>query len=111
MDTDILPTRRRIRVWVQAEPGRSFLRLQWHDPNTGKRRPRTTGTADAKEAEQQRADWEFALNHGLCPTNSAIKWEQFRALFEEQYAAGKREKTRIKFGTVFDVFEQICRPK
>jgi hypothetical protein len=55
--------RRRIRVWLQRFADRPYLMLQWIDPGTGKRRSKTTGTANRDEAELRRADLEAVLNH------------------------------------------------
>jgi hypothetical protein len=101
----------RVTVWVQRFPDRENLMLQWHDPETGRRRSRSAGTADEKEAEKLRADLEYELNHGRHQEASRMGWEGFRALFEAEYAAGKRERTREKFATVLDAFEHICNPR
>jgi hypothetical protein len=53
---------RRVRVWVQRSRGRANLMLQWHDPDTGKRRSKTAGTMNRDEAELRRADLEATLN-------------------------------------------------
>jgi hypothetical protein len=39
---------RRIRVWIQRFTDRPHLVLQWHDPETGKRRSQSAETADEK---------------------------------------------------------------
>src|SRR5262245_24643924 len=102
---------RRVTVWVQEFPGRKYLQLQWHDPDTGKRNTRSTGTGDRREADQQRTDLEYALNHGMYSGTGNLAWDRFRELFMAEYAAGLRLKSRIKFETVFDVFEAICNPR
>jgi integrase len=101
----------RVRVWVQVFRGRKYLQLQWHDPHTGERKTRSTETADPREADNQRADLEYALNHGMYSGTGNVPWEQFRHVFEAEYAAGLRDRSREKFGTVFDVFEATCHPK
>ena len=47
---------KRVTVWVQRFKDRASLMLQWIEPDTGKRRSRSAGTDDDKEAEQARAD-------------------------------------------------------
>jgi hypothetical protein len=49
---------------VQRFPDREHLVLQWHDPETGRRKSKTAETADEKIAEDERADLEAALNNG-----------------------------------------------
>jgi integrase len=101
----------RVHVWVQEFAGRKYLQLQWHDPHTGERKTRTTGTADPKLAENQRADLESALNHGLYGVNSPITWDPFRERVEDEYLVHKRPRTRDAFTDVFTVFEAVCGPK
>jgi hypothetical protein len=49
--------------FVQPE-GRPFV-LQWHDPQTGKRKSKTAGTSDYRLAEQLRAELQKGLNEFL----------------------------------------------
>jgi integrase len=102
---------RRVNVWVQKFPDRPHLMLQWHDPETGKRKSETAGTADEAEAERKRADKEYELNHGLHRDVSRISWERFRERFEEEYVAPCRLNTRRNFQATLDHFEAICGPK
>jgi integrase len=99
-----------VNVWVQEFKGRKFLALQWHDPHTGDRKTRTTGTADPAEAERQRADLEYELNHGMFAGAGNVAWPKFRELFEAEYVARLRQTSREKLESVFDVFEQVMRP-
>jgi integrase len=101
----------RVNVWVQRFSDRPALVLQWFDPDTGRRKSKSAGTASEDEAEQQRSDLEYELNHGKFQEASRIDWDRFRQLFETEYLPGLREKTRIKYATVLDVFEQIVSPK
>jgi integrase len=101
----------RVHVWVQEFKGRKYLYLQWHDPHTGDRKTRSTGTADPRAAEQQRADLEYQLNHGLYGVRSELSWNKFRELFEAEYVAGKRKNTQRNYAATLDLFEQLCCPK
>jgi hypothetical protein len=89
---------------------RPHLVLQWHDPDTGARKSKSAGTCDPMEAEASRADLEYELNHGQYQEPSRLDWQHFRGLFEAEYLAGLRERTREKYTTVLDVFEQTVRP-
>src|SRR5262249_10524259 len=100
----------RIHVWIQQFKDRPALMLQWIDPDTNRRKSKSSGTSDLKEAEQARADHEYELNHGRYQEASRITWERFRDLFEEEYAAGTRPDTRRNFSDTFDVFERLCNP-
>jgi integrase len=101
----------RVTVWVQRFKDRQHLMLQWIDPDTGKRKSRSAGTGDEKEAEQSRADLEYELNHGLLSEPSKMPWETFRELYEDEKLAGAREATRKKAGYVFDAFAELARPR
>jgi hypothetical protein len=52
----------RVTVWLQRFKDRPHLMLQWIDPDTGKRKSRSAGTADYNKAEQARGDLEYELN-------------------------------------------------
>ena len=99
-----------IHVYVLYRRRRPFPLLQWVDPETGKRRTTSAGSADPKEVERRRAEREYELNHGRYVEPSRMSWEQFRDLFEKEYVAGLRFRTQEKFATVLDVFEQIISP-
>jgi integrase len=102
---------KRITVWVQQFKDRSALMLQWIDPDTGKRKSRSSETADPDKAERARADLEYELNHGLLSEPSKMPWETFRDLYEQEKLAGTREATRRKAGYVFDAFEELAHPR
>jgi integrase len=101
---------KRVVVWIQQFRDRATLQLQWHDPATGKRRSRTAGTADPKEAEQARKDLEYELTHGKFAEASRLTWSRFRELFEAEHVDNQRLNTRESYWATFDGFEQICHP-
>jgi integrase len=101
---------KRVNVWVQRFTDRPTLVLQWIDPETGRRKSKSAGTDDPKEAEKKRADLEYELNHGKYQEVSKLDWERFRQMFEEEYVAGLRPRSAEKYTTVLDVFEQIVNP-
>jgi integrase len=100
----------RVKVWVQKFPDRPHLVLQWHDPDTGRRKSKTAGTADPEGADRLRADLEYELNHGKHLEASRMSWERFRELFEQEYVSGTRYNTRENYRITLDLFEQLCRP-
>jgi hypothetical protein len=75
---------KRIVVWVQHFADRPYLMLQWHDPDTGKRKSKSAQTCNPLSAEQARADLEYEHNNGLYKEGSRISWEKFRELFEAE---------------------------
>jgi integrase len=100
----------RVNVWVQRFPDRRNLMLQWIDPETGKRKTKSADTDDPEKAERARSDLEYELNHGKYQEASKLDWERFRQMFEEEYLTGLRPRSREKYQTVLDVFEQIVNP-
>ena len=100
----------RVTVYVLKPKDRPFYKLEWVEPGTDRRRSVSAKTADPAEAERKRADKEYELNHGLYREASRLGWDQFRAIFEAEYVAGQRPRSREKYTTVFDVFEQVVRP-
>jgi hypothetical protein len=81
---------KRVIVWVQKFLDRPFLMLQWHDPETGKRKSKSAETCNPLDAEKARADLEYELNHGLHQDASKVSWERFREMFEKEYVAPLR---------------------
>ena len=55
----------RVNVWVQRRRNTPKLQLEWLDPDTGKRRSKSSGTSDPEEGERKRQELEYELNHGL----------------------------------------------
>jgi integrase len=100
---------KRITVWVQHFADREYLMLQWHDPDTGKRKSKSAGTNNPLQAEQRRADLEYELNHGTYQEASRMTWERFRELFEAEYLSGRRLNTRRNYADTFAIFERLCQ--
>jgi hypothetical protein len=87
---------KRIVVWVQHFADRPYLMLQWHDEK-GKRKSKSAETCNPLEAERKRADLEYELNNGLHVQADRMSWKQFRELFEKEYVAGFRLRTRAGY--------------
>jgi integrase len=102
---------KRVIVWVQLFPDRPHLMLQWHDPETGKRKSKSAGTCNPVDAEKARSDLEYGLNHRLYAEPSRMTWEKFRSLFEAEYVAGLRPDTRHDYKMTLDAFERLCAPR
>ena len=100
----------RIHVWVQALPDRKARMLQWHDPDTGRRKSRSAGTADPKEAEQKARDLGYELSHGTYAEPSKLDWSRFREMFEGEYLPGLRPRSGRQLQSVLDSFERAVRP-
>jgi hypothetical protein len=102
---------KRITVYVLWPDDRPSAQLQWVDPDTGRRKSKSARTADPDAAETARSDLEYELNHGKYQEASRMSWERFRELFEEEYVAGTKPKSRAAFAQVLDRFERLCNPR
>src|SRR5262245_9436499 len=58
------------------------------------------------------SDWKWERTEASEPrsTSSRLGWARFRQLFQDEYLAGLRERTRENYNTVLDVFEDIVNP-
>lgn len=99
---------RRVTVWIQKRSNTPMLQLEWLDPETGKRKAKSSGTTDPTVAEKLRADKEYELNHGLHAEPSKMRWSDFRDRYESEKVGA--ERTLAKVGHVLDGFESICKP-
>jgi integrase len=103
-------TEKRIRVWIQPFRDRPYPMLRWLDPDSGRRKSQSAGTAQPKAVETARADLEADLNHGRHKAASRLSWIRFRELFEAEYASATRPDTQKNFATTFDHLETLCHP-
>ncbi|QDU60444.1 site-specific tyrosine recombinase XerD [Planctomycetes bacterium Pan216] len=94
----------RTRVWIQQRKGRT-LALEWHDPTTGKRRTKSTGTNDWRAAEQQRAELEVDLNRGVDVGAGQMRWSRLRELYETEKLIETSPTNQKRAIDVFDSFE------
>jgi integrase len=97
-------------VWLQQFRNPSVLKMQWLDPETHRRKTKSTGTNDPDEAERARRDLEYELKHNLYKESSRMTWQRFRDLFETEHLAGAKENTLKSYATTFDAFEKAVNP-
>ena len=103
-------TEKRVTVWVQRFKDRPHLVLQWFDPDTGRRKSQSAGTADLKVAEQRRTDLEADLNHGRHRERGKLTWEKFRELFEAEFLPSRRPGTRKLYHKTLDTLSGFAIP-
>jgi integrase len=101
---------KRVVVWIQHFGDRPYLMLQWHDPETGKRKSKSAETCNPLVAEERRADLEYELNHGLHREPVRVSWQRFREVFEAEYLPGVRPGTQRLYRRILDQFEDIIKP-
>lgn len=96
----------RMNVWIQRFYDRPILMLQWIDPETGKRRSKSSGTTDEKVAEKKRLIHEHELNSGRYEDRSRMSWERFKELYQSEKLAMTGEKNQEKAVSAFAKLEE-----
>ena len=105
---------RRISVYVvdlgtTAKP-RPFQYFQWVDPDTGKRRTKSSKCKTRRAAERAAAEFEDSLNAIDAPDDGSIAWTTFRDKLSHQVLTGVAAKTAEKVEGVLNVIEQYRLP-
>ncbi|MCC6126949.1 MAG: site-specific integrase, partial [Pirellulales bacterium] len=67
--------------------------MLFFDPISGKRKTKSAGTTDPREAERRAALWQAELNSGGGHSPSKITWAEFRKRYEAEHLATLAEKT------------------
>lgn len=104
------------RVRVVEFGDRPHYQLQWTDPDTGRKKTKSSGVRrtgkkrDRDDAERKAAEYErlLASGEGL-PTR--ITWEQFRERYERDCSASHSAQARKKEDTALDLVESVMRPR
>ena len=96
-----------IKVWVIKTPG--GYAAQWLDPLTGKRKTKSTGTKNAREAERFAARLEVELSQGQGPTGKH-SWASVCDAYEEERLGGKAPRTLDTWRTTRKAIERVLNP-
>lgn len=99
-----------IRVTVVKFGDRTNLQMQYRDPITRKKKTRSTGTANRREAERVAAKWEAELQQGRYKSPSKTRWSEFRRRYEDEVLASLAETTDQKVASIFNAVEEILAP-
>jgi integrase len=106
-----------IRVRVVEFSDRKNYQLQWTDPDTGRKKTKSTDverTGRKKErddAVKAAGEWETKLNSGEVVNNHRLTWDQFRERYEREVGSRLAPETQKKNDTAFDLVESVMRPK
>ena len=101
----------RIRVMVFKTAQRPNYLAQWTDPDTGRKKTRSTDTPNKREAERFAGKLESQLNAGTYHQRQKTEWATFRKRFEADYLPGKAAKTIDRYKTALNTVERIINPK
>lgn len=96
-----------IKVWVIKTPGN--YAAQWNDPLTGKRKTKSTGTKNAREAERFAARLEVELSQGQGPV-AKHPWANVCDAYEVEKLGGKSPRTVDTWRTTRRAVERVLKP-
>lgn len=99
-----------IRVCVFKRAGRRFYECQWVDPDTGRKKTKSTGTDRKREAERFAGTLEKQLREGTYHYVRRITWAHFRQRFEQEEYPKRRQRTQWKLQGTFNLVERIINP-
>ena len=99
-----------IRVRVNSYgPGRP-LSLVFFDPISGRKKAKSAGTTDWREAERLAGELEKELRSGRYAPPSKLTWADFRKRFESEKGPTLSRKTRECFKSAANHMERLLNP-
>ena len=105
-----------IKVYVVEFGDRPYYQLQWRDPNTQRKRTKTTSVKrtglarERKLVERLAAELESQLRAGAGGLPSRLGWAEFRGRYEREVVPGLALKTGDKIRGVLDRVERELNP-
>jgi integrase len=90
-------------------PGRP-LSLCYFDPISGKKKAKSSGTTDWREAERLAGELEKELRVGRDASPSKITWQEFRKRWESEKGTALAVKTRHAFKSAANHLERVLNP-
>ncbi len=98
------------KVYVYKKKESKNFYMKWIDPQSGKWKYKSTGTAVRREADRTAANHERDLAEDKYQSPSRITWEMFRIRFEDEYLSGLARKTQLKCSTTLNAIEKHLNP-
>lgn len=100
-----------IKVTVVQFGDRKNLQLQYVDPITQKKKTKSAGTSNRRDAEKAAGKWEDELRTGRYKPAVKMTWEDFWNRYDDERLSGLAEKTAKKALCVRSVVEDILNPQ
>jgi len=97
-------------VCVFKPKGRPCYQAQWTDPESGRKKTRSTGERTKRAALKFAAKLEADIREGRFRERRRVKWADFRDRYEIEAVSSKREKTQLKIAGTLNLLEQWERP-
>ena len=99
-----------IKVKVHSYGSGRPLSLVYIDPISGKKKAKSSGTTDWREAERLAGELQRELEAGRYAPPSKITWQQFRERYAAEHLKSLKPKTVENVGHVLDQVEQYLNP-
>lgn len=99
-----------IRVRIFHRAGRRFFEAQWEDPVTGRKRTRSTKTAERRAAERFAAKLEVDLSAGNDRQAIRATWQEAKERYELDVFPGLRVTSRGRMRDTFRLVERVIEP-
>ena len=90
-------------------PGRP-LSLVFFDPISGKKKAKSSGTTNWREAERLAGELEKELRTGRYSSPNKMTWADFRKRYEEEHLASLAQKTRVSARFHLNQLEKHLNP-
>jgi integrase len=90
-------------------PGRP-LSLVYFDPVSGRKKAKSAGTTDWREAERLAGELEKELRAGRGASPSKMTWADFRKRYEAEKGTAQAVKTRAAFKSAANHLEHVLNP-
>jgi len=99
-----------IVVKVNSYGGNRPLGLVWFDPVSGRKKAKSAGTNDWREAERRAGELQKELRLGRYAAPSKLTWADFRQRYEQEKGPALSPKTQAAFRTAANHLERVLNP-
>jgi integrase len=86
------------------------LSLVYIDPVSGRKKAKSAGTSDWREAERLAGELEKELRAGRYVATSKTTWAEFRQRYEQERLTSLSKSARCGTATVFNYMERVLHP-
>jgi len=99
-----------IRVKVNSYGPDRPLSLVYFDPVSGRKKAKSAGTTDWREAERLAGELEKELRAGRYAAPSKVTWADFRKRYEVEKLSAMSPKTASSFKAAANHLERVLNP-
>ena len=106
----VFPMSEEIHVKVNSYGADRPLSLVYFDPTSGKKKAKSSGTTDWREAERLAGELQKELRAGRYAAPSKLTWADFRKRYAAEKLPTLSPKTRDAFGSAANHLERVLNP-